>query len=145
MNHYDRNNFQLTQSVGFYLSKARNLLAAEMDQALKPLDLTGPQMGILRTLGVGEITTPLEMSKMLAMDSGSTTRMLDKLEAKGLISRHRSTEDRRVVKLALTPAGKRVDDQIPDIAPHVLNHRLKDFSAEEFKQFLNLLKKFVGD
>lgn len=143
--HYDRNNFHLTQSVGFYLSKARNLLAAELDQALKPLDITGPQMGILLTLGLGQISTPLELSKMLAMDSGSTTRMLDKLETKGLISRHRSTDDRRVVNLALTPAGKAVTEQVPDIAPGVLNHRLAGFSAEEFKQFLNLLKKFTGD
>lgn len=143
--HYTRDNFRLTQSVGFYLSKARNLLLAEIDQALKPLDITGPQMGILLTLGHGQKTTPFEISKALAIDSGSMSRMLDKLETKGLVTRNRDTDDRRVVKLMLTPAGEAVVDQIPDVAPAVLNNRLQDFSKEEFTQFLVLLKKFTGD
>jgi DNA-binding MarR family transcriptional regulator len=69
--------------------------------------------------------------------------MLDKLESKGLLERSRSLEDRRVVNLTLTKKGGEVASQIPDIAPMVLNRRLKSFTKEEYKEFGRLLKKFL--
>ncbi|MGT2504996.1 MarR family winged helix-turn-helix transcriptional regulator [Cupriavidus basilensis] len=142
MKHYTRENFRLTQSVGFFLNKARNLVLMEMDAALKELDITAQQMGILLSLSRGVATTPFELSKLLAIDTGLMTRMLDKLEHKGLLTRSRSVDDRRVVNLELTAKGHGVAEQIPEIAPEVLNARLKDFSKSEFDEFIRLLGKF---
>ncbi len=50
MNHYTKDNFRLTQSVGFAINKARNLLRLELDAALKELDISSQQMGILFSL-----------------------------------------------------------------------------------------------
>nr|WP_244979029.1 MarR family transcriptional regulator [Cupriavidus plantarum] len=141
--HYNRDNFLLTQSIGFHLNKARNCLLMEMDCALRPLDINGQQMGILMTLMRGSASTPFEISKMLGIDSGLMTRMLDKLEEKGLLARSRSIDDRRVVNLVLTEKGKSVAEQIPEIAPEVLNERLKSFSENEFAEFGRLLQKFA--
>lgn len=143
MKHYTRENFQLTQSVGFHLNRARNSLLMEMDAALRPLDITAQQMGIMQSLMRGAANTPLEISRLLGIDTGLMTRMLDKLENKGLLQRQRSDEDRRVIHLILTPKGKAVGAQIPDIAPDVLNHRLRNFSKDEFNEFMRLLQKFV--
>lgn len=143
MKHYNRDNYLLTQSIGFHLNKARNCLLMEMDSALRPLDINGQQMGILMTLMRGAATTPFEISKMLGIDSGLMTRMLDKLEEKGLLSRSRSIDDRRVVNLELTDKGREVATQIPDIAPEVLNQRLREFSDTEFAEFGRLLQKFA--
>src|ERR1700677_808562 len=143
MKHYTAESFSLTQSVGFLLTKARNLITTEMDTALKDLDITGPQMGILLAMQRGLASTPFELSKLLSVDTGLMTRMLDKLESKGLLERSRSLEDRRVVNLTLTGKGVEVANQIPDIAPTVLNLRLKSFTREEFKEFGRLLKKFL--
>ena len=143
MKHYTRENFQLTQSVGFHLNRARNSLLMEVDAALRPLEITGQQMGILLSLMRGMASTPLEISKLLGIDTGLMTRMLDKLESKGLLQRQRSDEDRRVIHLILTDKGHAVAAQIPDIAPEVLNHRLRNFSETEFKEFLRLLQKFT--
>ncbi|HBD33785.1 MAG TPA: MFS transporter, partial [Cupriavidus sp.] len=52
-------------------------------------------------------------------------------------------EDRRVIHLLLTDKGREVAARIPEIAPEVLNHRLRDFSTEEFGEFLRLLRKFT--
>ncbi|SDC98862.1 transcriptional regulator, MarR family [Cupriavidus sp. YR651] len=144
MKHYTRDNFQLTQSIGFHLNKARNSLLMEMDSALRPLDINGQQMGILLSLTRGVASTPFEISKLLGIDSGLMTRMLDKLEEKGLLERSRSIDDRRVVNLTLTEKGKAVAAQIPEIAPEVLNQRLKEFSEAEFLEFRRLLQKFVS-
>jgi len=143
MKHYTSDNFQLTQSIGFHLNKARNGLLMEMDSALRPLDINGQQMGILLALTRGMAATPFEISKLLGIDSGLMTRMLDKLEEKGLLERSRSINDRRVVNLTLTSKGRMVSAEIPAIAPEVLNHRLKGFSQEEFDEFRRLLHKFV--
>jgi DNA-binding MarR family transcriptional regulator len=135
MKHYTPESFSLTQSVGFLLTKARNLITAEMDTALKDLDITGPQMGIILAM----------LSKMLSVDTGLMTRMLDKLETKGLLERSRSLDDRRVVNLVLTKKGEEIAGEIPKIAPEVLNARLKKFTKAEFEELCRLLNKFNGE
>ena len=143
MKHYNRENFRLTHSVAFHLNKARNGLLMEIDAALRPLDITGQQMGILLSLTQGAASTPLEISKLLEIDTGLMTRMLDKLESKGMLQRQRSEEDRRVVNLIVTDKGRDVASRVPDIAPDVLNHRLRHFTRDEFSEFLRLLRKFT--
>lgn len=145
MKHYTPESFSLTQSVGFLLTKARNLITAEMDTALKNLDITGPQMGILLAMRRGLASTPFELSKMLSVDTGLMTRMLDKLETKGLLERSRSVDDRRVVNLVLTKKGEEVAVEIPKIAPEVLNARVKKFTKAEFDELCRLLNKFIGE
>jgi DNA-binding MarR family transcriptional regulator len=141
--HYTKKTFSMTQSIGFMLTKARNLVAADMDAALKPIDVTSQQMGIVLWLSRGVATTPFEMSRHLSIDTGLMTRMLDKLEAKGLLKRTRSNTDRRVFDLTLTRKGEAVAAEIPDIALPVLNGRVKSFTKAEFKELLRLLGKFI--
>ena len=145
MNHYSKDNFRLTQSIGFMINKARNILIVEMDAALKELDISSQQMGILLSLTLDLAATPFELSKVLGIDTGLMTRMLDKLEAKELLQRSRSLEDRRVVNLALTEKGEEVAAQIPEIAPDVLNAHLKNFSKTEFEELRRLLRKFLHE
>jgi DNA-binding MarR family transcriptional regulator len=146
MDHYTNRNFTVTESVGFMLSKARNLIVTEMDAALKDLDITSQQMGILMSIQNGLAATPFELSKLLGIDTGLMTRTLDKLEAgKGLLERSRSADDRRVINLSLTKKGEEVTAQIPKIAPLVLNARLRKFTKTEFVDLCRLLSKFNGD
>jgi len=145
MNHYTSDNFTVTESVGFAINKARNLLAAELDAALKDLGITAQQMGILMSMRGGETQTPFELSKLLGIDTGLMTRMLDKLEDRGLLQRTRSLEDRRVVNLTLTRAGEKIAEELPHIAPVVVNRRLRKFTKSEFQEFRRLLNKFLED
>jgi DNA-binding MarR family transcriptional regulator len=146
MDHYTTRNFTVTESVGFMLTKARNLIVAEMDAALKDLDITSQQMGILMSIQNGLAATPFELSKLLGIDTGLMTRTLDKLEeGKGLLERSRSADDRRVINLSLTKKGEEVTAQIPQIAPQVLNARLRKFTKAEFVELCRLLGKFNGD
>lgn len=145
MDHYTPESFTLTRSVGFAVNKARNLLVAELDAALRDLGITSQQMGILLSMRGGVTQTPFELSKLLGIDTGLMTRMLDKLEAKGLLQRARSLEDRRVVNLTLTREGEKVAEELPHIVPVVLNRRLRKFSKSEFQELRRLLDKFLAD
>lgn len=143
MEHYTKKTFLTTQSIGYMLTKARNMVIADMDAALTPLDITSQQMGVILWLSRGIAATPFEMSKHLSIDTGLMTRMLDKLEAKGLLKRSRSNTDRRVVDLKLTRKGETAAEEIPDIALPVLNGRLRNFSKAEFEELQRLLGKFI--
>jgi DNA-binding MarR family transcriptional regulator len=128
MEHYTEKTLSTTQSIGVMLTKARNLVIADMDAAFRPLDITSQQMGIIFWLSRGIAATPLEMSKRLSTDAGLMTRMLDKLEAKGLLSRSRNNTDRRAVDLKLTSKGEAIATEIPGVALPALNGRLRNFS-----------------
>jgi DNA-binding MarR family transcriptional regulator len=143
--HYTKDNFRLTESVGYQLVKARNLIVSEMDAALKELDISSQQMGILLTLRQKVASTPFELSRLLGVDTGLMTRLLDKLETKGLLVRSRDLEDRRVVNLALTKDGVAIADHIPNVAPDVLNARVSDFTKAELTELRRLLRKFIGE
>ena len=73
------------------------------------------------------------------------TRMLDRLEAKGLLRRQRSNNDRRVVNVALTTAGKTVAREIPPVISNVLNRQLQGFSQYEFEIIKDLLQRFLAN
>jgi DNA-binding MarR family transcriptional regulator len=145
MNHYTKESFDPTTSVGLSINQARNLLQVELDAALADIDITMQQMGIMLAIARDLVSTPYELSKMLEIDSGLMTRMLDKLEKEDLLTRARSLEDRRSVNLQLTKKGKQIAAKIPERALSVLNRRLANFSASEFKEFQRLLRKFIGD
>jgi DNA-binding MarR family transcriptional regulator len=145
MKHYTTESFTMMRSVGFKLTKARNLLTGEMDAALKDFDISSQQMGILLALQSGVAATPFELSKLLSVDTGLMTRMLDKMETKDMLKRTRSLEDRRVVNLVLTKKGDAIASQLPQIASGVLNARVGKFTKAEFEAFCRLLDKFVGE
>lgn len=144
MKHYVKSRFLITDSIGFYIARARNSLQIDMDAALKTLGVNAPQMAVLLSIANQGTATPFELSKDLVIDTGLMTRMLDKLETHGWLKRERSLEDRRVVNLYLTEAGERMSAELAKIVPDVLNTRLQTFTKEEFEEFRRLLKKFTA-
>lgn len=75
-------------------------------------DLPPAQCHVLHLI---EPEQPLPMSRladMLSCDASNVTGLVDRLEARGLIRRHASSDDRRVKVLQLTPAGSRLRGQL---------------------------------
>ncbi|MEX3967560.1 MarR family winged helix-turn-helix transcriptional regulator [Paraburkholderia sp. EG286B] len=145
MHHYTSASFSAVQNIGHQLARAGNLVTAEMDLALKDLRITSRQLGILLAMQHRSAATPVELAKMLSIDAGLMTRMLDKLEANDLLKRSRSTCDRRRVNLVLTERGHEVAAAVPEYAPKMLNGRLKRFTNAEFEELGRLLQKFIGE
>ena len=72
------------------------------------------------------------------------TRMLDRLESKGLITRKRNSNDRRVFDLDLTDEGRRLAQKIPFLIAESLNQHLQGFTREEFEIMEKLLQRFIA-
>jgi DNA-binding MarR family transcriptional regulator len=136
---------RLDSSLGYCLSKARNVLAERTDRAVKPLGLTAQQIGVILMLAAGRANTPFELSRVMSYDSGSMTRLLDRLEKKGFVLRSRSEADRRMVKLELTPQGQEAARQLPGIGAEVLNEQLRGFSDADLATLIGLLERFIAN
>lgn len=142
---YTPENWTMDESVGYLLGQVRGRLVAAVDAELAPLDITWAQWGILLQIANGKAHTAAELCRNTGCDTGSTTRMLDRLEQKGLIRRERSTEDRRVVHLRLTEAGKELYPQLPEIALKVLNRHLNGFTRSELELFKGFLRRMIAN
>jgi DNA-binding MarR family transcriptional regulator len=73
------------------------------------------------------------------------TRLLDRLEAKGLCRRVRSLEDRRVVNIELTDEGRAAAKEVPYVLSRVQNEHLAGFSAEEWEQLKAYLRRILDN
>ena len=76
-----------------------------MEAALAGHDFTLMQWIVLLYLRDGLASTASDIAREFRHDSGALTRVIDQLQKRGLVSRRRSTSDRRVVDLALTAKG----------------------------------------
>ncbi len=142
---YDGANYDIGRSVGYWTKRAYFSLQRNLDARMQPLDLTGLQWGPLLLISRDCADTVATCARESGIDPGSMTRMLDRLEAKGLLVRERSKQDRRVVNVALTEHGQDIAAQIPYTLAEVLNQHLHGFTTAEFNQFLELLQRFVGN
>jgi DNA-binding MarR family transcriptional regulator len=85
--------------------------------------------------------TVKELGEELYLDSGTLTPLLKKLEAKGLITRKRSTEDERNLILTLTKAGLHMRDDALEI-PQELAKKVP-LDAEEVRTLYRLLHQIL--
>jgi DNA-binding MarR family transcriptional regulator len=76
------------------------------DQKCGPGDLTQGQIRALFTIDVKGEATAGELAKAAELSPASVSTMLDNLERDGIVERHRSDSDRRVVMVTLTESGR---------------------------------------
>lgn len=140
---YTPENYHPEDSIGRLISDASVRLLASFDDELTGLGITGAQWVILMRIARGCGSTAAELCRFSRYDTGSMTRMVDRLEEKGLVRRVRSSTDRRVIHLELTEAGHDLYPLLPPVAIKVLNAHLQGFTRDElelFKSFLNRMR-----
>ena len=124
----------------------RDALVAVSQCVSERADLTGstlPQWLPLHKIHAGQADTVAELARVCTIDTGAMTRLLDRLEKKGLCRRVRSTSDRRVVHIELTPAGVAVAERVPHILCDVYNQVLVGFSPQEWAQLKSMLARLT--
>jgi len=144
-NFYSRDSYGLDQSVGLSIRLVMQSVIQQTDQRLEAYDLTHAQWKPLLLLHMKGACTPAAMARDLHMDAGAATRLIDRLERKGLCSRERSSEDRRVVNVALTEEGKRSAALVPGVLADVLNGHLAGFSRDEWQLLMQFLSRMLAN
>src|ERR1700751_5851272 len=138
---YSADTYRQEERGGAWLKGVIASTPHQVDRRLVEHDLTHAQWVPLFKLAHGECGTVAELARTLQSDPGAMTRALDRLEAKGLVARVRSSEDRRVVNLELTAAGREGAAVAPAVLAEVLNLHLAGFSKEEWRALLSMLKR----
>ena len=132
-------------NAGYLIKQVHNSLTRTIDREMAPLDLTATQWRPMAMLAMGRAGTPAELARQAGVDTGAMTRTLDRLEAKGLLRRVRSQEDRRVVKLELTDMGRHTAHGIAPVIARVLNHHLRGFSTDEVSLLSHFLHRMIAN
>ena len=133
----------LEDRIFISLHKTADSLGQEVEQLFKPHGLTGTQYNVLRILrgaepeglpcrGIGE--------RMISHDP-DMTRLLDRMEKRGLLVRQRQTDDRRVIKTRITSAGlallKSLDQPVRELHKRQFSH----LPAARLKTLAELLEE----
>jgi len=129
------------ESVGYLMRRIISLIGQGVERELEPSGLTNAQWVPLLKLYMGKGSTAAELARQCELDAGSMTRLLDRLESKGLCRRVRSSDDRRVVNLELTEAGRLAAQEIPAILSRIQNAHLAGFSVEEWETLKSYLRR----
>lgn len=138
---YDGANFQVERSIGYLIRQIINNAAVVTEQRMAEHGITDAQWKPLLMLQQGLCTTAAEASRLMCCDTGAMTRMLNRVEAKGLVQRTRSNEDKRVVKLELTEEGKQTVEVVPYVLADIWNTLLEEFNKEEIEQMIGFLQR----
>ncbi|KDP85990.1 MarR family winged helix-turn-helix transcriptional regulator [Cupriavidus basilensis] len=142
---FDPAEYCMGESVGYLMARAKNVLSHEVEQEVTGLDITHAQATCLMMLAAGRGSTVTDLGRELNTDMGSVTRLLSRMEKRGLIERQRSDADRRVVDLSITPAGRILVDELPRIYCRVLNRHFKGFSDTELQTFRSMLHRIISN
>lgn len=142
---YSADNYRPEDSVGYMMRNILTALARGVERELAHTDLTNAQWVPLYKIYAGRAGTPAELARECQLDAGAMTRMLDRLESKGLCKRVRSEADRRVVHIELTESGLRAASAIPNILSGVQNAHLAGFSLAEFELLKHFLRRILDN
>jgi DNA-binding MarR family transcriptional regulator len=147
---YDSATYQPCRSLGSLLSRVRvEMLAAidrelAADKRLAPLEMSAAQYIVIANLAGPEgLKSAADLCKGISYDAGAMTRMLDRLEAKGLIQRTRSAHDRRLQNLELTEEGRAAYPRMREVSMQVANRFLRGFTRNEARQLEVLLNRML--
>ncbi len=142
---YSPDNYRPEASIGYLMRSILNHVAQAVDRELAHTELTNAQWIPLFKLHTKKASTVAELARACEIDNGATTRLLDRMEAKGLCQRVRSEQDRRVVNIELTAAGNTAAEDIPRILSDVQNAHLEGFNQEEFDTLKGYLQRILDN
>lgn len=132
----------LEEEAFLNLLRTANALSQGMATLLKPAELTPTQYNVLRILrGAGREGLPSgEVGERMVTRDPDVTRLLDRLEKRGLVKRWRDEADRRVVRAGITRAGLEVIAPLDEPVEQIHVRQLSHLGEERLRELVALLE-----
>ena len=133
----------LEAEVFVSLLRTADVLTRAAEDLVKSHELSGTQYNVLRILrGAGpEGLACREVGCRMISRDPDITRLLDRMESRGLIARAREAHDRRVVKTRITEAGLALLDKLDKPVRELHCRQFRRFSGKQLRELLNLLDR----
>ncbi|HZY32622.1 MAG TPA: MarR family transcriptional regulator [Rhodanobacter sp.] len=128
-------------TLGLLFRQVRDAMWARMAEELDTLghELTFSQYMTLKKLADGTTAGVTDLARTVDLNPGAMTRLLDKLEAKGLIARVADAGDRRALNIHLTEAGLAIWQDINQCGMRVRERAMHGMSEAERDQLTRLI------
>lgn len=125
------------------LLKTTDLVRRIISGVVESADITMQQYNVLRILrgADGKPLPTLEIRSRMIEQTPGITRLLDKLEVRGWVTRDRCQEDRRLVLCSITPRGKKLVDDLDAPIDELYNELLGHVPEHEVKTLVRALDK----
>lgn len=134
-----------TGELGFLVSAVRSSIWNAIERELKPLDISAAQFVVFNSIALGKGRTIGEFCRLLGYDSGAMTRLLDRIERKGLIRRVTNPEDRRSYLIELTAESRTIFPQARRRVEAVFHRLLAGFSDAQAKALKRSLERVLAN
>lgn len=133
----------LEQEAFLSIGRTGALLGAAFERMLKPYGISATQYNVLRILRGAEPDGLCrhEVGGRLLTSTPDVTRLLDRMEEAGLVTRVRSTEDRRMVTTRLTERGRELVDSLDQPVMEEHRRRLGHLTPEQLRTLIDLLSQ----
>ncbi|HEY1611995.1 MAG TPA: MarR family transcriptional regulator [Paraburkholderia sp.] len=142
----DLRDYAFGESVGYLLARVKSTMSNLITQrALAELGVTSQQASVLFMVASGKCLLAAELAREYGIDASAVTRLVDRLEKRGLLERVRSSEDRRAVHLALTPEGQAIAERMPPIFTTVTDQLTSGFTPEEIGFLKSMLRRILAN
>jgi DNA-binding MarR family transcriptional regulator len=137
----------LDQSLGYLTHVTALLLKRELIEAIKKseINVTPEQWAILNRLNEHQGLTQKEVATLSFKDNANITRIIDKLEDKGLVERRANPKDRRIWKVFITKEGQEVRDVIEPLAEEVLQKATKNIDSKEVEIYNDVARRVIAN
>jgi DNA-binding MarR family transcriptional regulator len=135
--------YRARDSVGYLVRSLYGVMRTRLEATFAQQEFTLMQWIVLMQVRDGLGRTSSDIARDFAHDSGALTRVIDQLERRGLLLRRRSSVDRRVVELELTPQGRKVVTDLLPLVVAEMNLLLEPLDRQEFEQFRGMLLRVL--
>lgn len=130
--------------LSYLLARASHLVSEDFSATLKEAGVNRLRWRILGSLSDYDKVPIGQLANTVLAKQPTLTKVLDRMEGEGLVERQNSREDRRSIKVAITPAGR---EMVADLLIKAKDHEreiLKDYSAEEKAVLKKLLRSLIN-
>ncbi len=128
---------EIIETIIYLYTESRRLTK----ELARRAQLTGPQLTVVKILESIDDLSLSELSERIRAQNSTVTGIIDRMEREGLVVRERSTEDRRVVKIRLTPKGADIAAAIPVEPMEMFRAALASLTKDEVRDLLRILGK----
>ncbi|MBN1273778.1 MAG: MarR family transcriptional regulator [Candidatus Aminicenantes bacterium] len=141
-NEFEKN----VKNIVWSLRQIASLIYKSSREMKQKFGVTGPQSLVLKLLldsGLEKPLSSVDVSRSLKVTPSNITGIIDRLEAKGLVSRKPKEGDRRIMYIVPTEEGIQFGRNLPDVVEEKIIKGLKDLSEEDISSIYFSLSKII--
>jgi len=135
----------LKSLLGYHLRRAQVAVFQHFAETMGEADITPGQFGVLSVIAGNPGLSQTQLGNALGIDRSTVVAVIDRLEARGLVTRGPAPRDRRSHALRLSPEGTQLLRKLEDIVRAHERHIGRKLSAEDQRLLIRLLDRIAAD